>query len=167
MNDDTIAPLFRSLTHGVYVVGVASGSLRNAFTAAWVMQASFAPPILAVSVNPGHSSYSLLKASQAFTLNVLASGQLELARRFGQPASVDKLASVPWHADAGGAPVLNDALAWFDCRLAGECRAGDHVIVLGRVIGGEVVQPGSEPMNYRETGDMDGSSALYPKMLEP
>jgi len=40
---DSIAALFQRLTQGVYVVGVSDGQARNAFTAAWVMQASFNP----------------------------------------------------------------------------------------------------------------------------
>ena len=57
----SIAALFQRLTQGVYVVGVAHGEVRNAFTAAWVMQVSFDPLLLALSINPHHSSYGLLK----------------------------------------------------------------------------------------------------------
>ena len=57
----SIAPLFQRLTQGVYVVGVAHGGVRNAFTAAWVMQVSFDPLLLTLSINPHHSSYRLLK----------------------------------------------------------------------------------------------------------
>ena len=56
-----IAALFKRLTQGVYVVGVAHGEVRHAFTAAWVMQVSFDPLLLALSINPRHSSYRLLK----------------------------------------------------------------------------------------------------------
>jgi hypothetical protein len=40
---DSITALFQRLTQGVYVVGVASGELRNAFTTAWVMQCRSIP----------------------------------------------------------------------------------------------------------------------------
>jgi flavin reductase (DIM6/NTAB) family NADH-FMN oxidoreductase RutF len=53
----SIAPLFQRLTQGVYVIGVAHGEKRNAFTAAWVMQVSYDPLLLALSINPNHSSY--------------------------------------------------------------------------------------------------------------
>jgi len=43
----SVAALFQRLTQGVYVVGVAHGQVRNAFTAAWVMQVSFDPLLLA------------------------------------------------------------------------------------------------------------------------
>jgi flavin reductase (DIM6/NTAB) family NADH-FMN oxidoreductase RutF len=68
---DSIAALFQRLTQGVYVVGVAHGEVRNAFTAAWVMQVSFDPLLLALSINPHHSSYGLLKEGRAFSVNVL------------------------------------------------------------------------------------------------
>ena len=42
----SIAALFQRLTQGVYAVGVAHGAVRNAFTAAWVMQVSFDPLLL-------------------------------------------------------------------------------------------------------------------------
>jgi hypothetical protein len=40
--------------------------------------------------------------------------------------------------------------------------AGDHELALGRVIGGAVINDTAEPMTYAETGDLDGSSELYP-----
>ena len=93
---DSIAALFQRLTQGVYVVGVAHGEVRNAFTAAWVMQVSFDPLLLALSINPHHSSYGLLKEGRAFSVNVLKQGQLELAAHYGGPASPDKLALGQW-----------------------------------------------------------------------
>ena len=78
-----IADLFRRLTFGVYVVGVADDERRDAFTAAWVTQTSFEPLLLAVSVNPENASYPILRSGRSFTVNVLRQGQLELARRSG------------------------------------------------------------------------------------
>ena len=85
----SIAALFQCLTQGVYVVGVANGEMRDAFTAAWVMQASFDPLLLALSISPRHSSYGLLKEGRAFSINVLKKGQLDLADRYGRPARAD------------------------------------------------------------------------------
>jgi flavin reductase (DIM6/NTAB) family NADH-FMN oxidoreductase RutF len=56
-----VAALFQRLTQGVYVIGVASEEDRNAFTAAWVMQVSFDPLLLILSINPQHASHALLK----------------------------------------------------------------------------------------------------------
>ena len=159
---DSIAALFQCLTQGVYVVGVAHGQARNAFTAAWVMQVSFDPLLLALSINPQHSSYALLKQGGAFSVNVLKKGQLELAAHFGGPARTDKLALTEWTTGRTGAPLLREALAWFECQVEGEHPAGDHMLVLGKVIDGKLLDSEAEPMSYRQTGAMDGASELFP-----
>ena len=119
-----ISELFRRLTYGVYAIGVAAGEQRDAFTAAWVMQASFDPLLLALSINPHNASYQLLHAGGGFTVNVLRREQLDLARLLGTRSGrdEDKLAGVPWRPGRGGAPIFQEALAYFDCELAAACR---------------------------------------------
>jgi flavin reductase (DIM6/NTAB) family NADH-FMN oxidoreductase RutF len=162
-----IANLFRRLSAGVYVVGAAVGDRRDGFTAAWVMQVSFDPLLLALSINPHNASYELLHRGGGFTVNVLKQGQLELARRFGTRSGrdVDKLSGIDWRPGRSGAPILEQALAYFDCEVAGRHRAGDHELVLGRVVDGEVLDAEATPLTYGETGDMDGSTELYPRSL--
>lgn len=162
MRHDIVA-LFRQLTYGVYVIGVADGEQRNAFTAAWLMQVSFDPLLVTLSINPAHSSYRILTGGKTFSVNVLRDDQIELARRFGTPGQGNRLATVPWSVKATGAPVLTEALAYLDCELAYTCPAGDHDLVLGRVVDGAILMPDATPLTYRATGDMDGSSLLYPE----
>ena len=157
-----IARLVRSLTAGVYVVGVAEGEVRNAFTAAFVMQVSFDPLLLALSINPDHSSYGLLKRSGAFSINVLKKGQLELAAHFGGPASTNKLASMEWTPGQMGVPLLPQCLAWFECQVIAEYPAGDHVLILGKIIDGRLLDAKAEPLTYSDTGALDGAAALFP-----
>ncbi|MBA3260349.1 MAG: flavin reductase [Gemmatimonadales bacterium] len=162
-----IAELFRRVTLGLYVVGAADGERRDAFTAAWLTQVSFDPLLLALSVNPQNASHRLLHAGGGFTVSVLEETQQEVARHFGLSSGRDrdKLAGIAWRPGRRGAPVLRDALAWFECELAGAMPAGDHELVLGRVVDGGLLLPGARPLTYAATGDMDGSSALYPARL--
>ena len=161
---NSIEALFRRLSTGVYVVGAAHGDVRNAFTAAWVMQVSYDPLMVAVSINPQHATYPLVRASGALTVNVLKAGQLELARRFGTRSGrdEDKLAGTAWRPGKSGAPVLDEALAYFDCEVAHSVPAGDHDLIVARVIDGRIVDGTVAPMMYAETGELDGSSSLYP-----
>jgi flavin reductase (DIM6/NTAB) family NADH-FMN oxidoreductase RutF len=133
-----IAALCRRLTHGVYVIGVAHGAVHNAFTAAWVMPCSFDPLLLALAVHREHASYRPLVEGGAFAVSVLRVDQIALAAHFGQPEA-DKLTSIPWVVRRTGAPVLCDALAYFDCSLYGHQPAGDHELVLGRVVDGAIL----------------------------
>ena len=167
MTRENMVALFRRLSLGVYVVGVSDGERRDAFTAAWLMQASFDPLLLAVSINPANASYELLHASGWFTVNVLKQGQLELARHFGTHSGreQDKLARIRTRAGRAGTPILEEALAYFECELEGRTRAGDHELVLGRVADGRILDPKASPLTYADTGDMDGSSALYPEQF--
>ena len=164
---DDVAGLFRRLTLGVYAVGVTDGQRRDAFTAAWIMQASFNPLMLAVSINPDNASYELLHVTGSFTVNVLKQGQLELARRLGTRSGrdEDKLAGLRCRPGRLGSPILADALAYFECELMGRTRAGDHELVLGRVVDGRILDRDATPLTYAQTGDMDGSSSLYPPNL--
>jgi flavin reductase (DIM6/NTAB) family NADH-FMN oxidoreductase RutF len=157
------AALFRRRTVGVFGGGVARRAARDAFTAAWVTQVSFDPLLLVVSINPSNASYELLEGG-GFAVSVLQQGQLELARRFGTRSGrdEDKLAGIGWRPGRTGAPILDGALAYFDCQLAGRLPAGDHELVLGRVIDGRILDRAARPLTYADTGDMDGSAALYP-----
>ncbi len=151
--------VFKQLSHGVYVIAVSDGIHHNAFTAAWVMQVSFDPPLLAISINPAHYSYALLQSGGVCTVNVLEQKQLAIAEHFGQ-SRPDKMASFNWQQGLSSAPILADALAYFDCRVSHYTDAGDHKIVVCEVLAGAILRQG-KPLLYQQTADMDGSSELY------
>jgi flavin reductase (DIM6/NTAB) family NADH-FMN oxidoreductase RutF len=157
--------LFRRLTNGVYVIGVSHDGRSDAFTAAWLSQVSFNPLLLSLSVNPENFSYRLLKQSRIFAVSILKRSQLDLARHFGcqSGAHTDKLAGQRWRRGTLGAPVLVEAAAYLECRVVGTMPAGDHELILGQVTQGELLDPEAESLLYADTGDMDGSSALYPE----
>lgn len=156
---ENIDSLFKQISHGVYVIGVSDGERRNAFTAACVMQVSFNPPLLAISINPLHYSYQLLQAGGICTVNVLGQDQHAVAEHFGRPVK-DKMAGFPWQTGMTGAPILSASLAYFDCRISHYTDAGDHKIAVCHVIDAARLNEG-RPLLYSQTGDMDGSSALY------
>jgi flavin reductase (DIM6/NTAB) family NADH-FMN oxidoreductase RutF len=162
-----VADLFRRINAGVYVVGVVEGERRNAFTAAWLMQVSFDPLLLALSVNPGHASYPLLVGGGGFAVSVLSHDQIHLARHFGTRSGreADKLAGIAWRPGRTGAPILTEAVAWLECRLTERLPAGDHEIVIARPLAGELLRPDATPLTYADTGDLDRSRELYPPGL--
>ncbi len=74
---------FTALVHGVYVVTTRVGDKVNGMTAAWVSQVSLKPLLVMVSIAPARYSHTLIQESGVFAINVLASDQAELAKRFG------------------------------------------------------------------------------------
>lgn len=165
--ENPVKRLFMTLTQGVYAVGVVDDGRYNAFTASSVMQVSLQPPMVALAVNPGNASYPLLIAGGIFAVTVLQSDQAALADRFGNRSAKDddKLAGVAWHESVSGAPVLDEGLSYFDCRVISKLPAGDHVVILAEVTGGEFLQPRGRPLRYDELGDLDGSNELLPGRL--
>jgi flavin reductase (DIM6/NTAB) family NADH-FMN oxidoreductase RutF len=153
--------ILKNITQGVYVISVNHKGEKNAFTAAWVMQVSFDPLLICFSINPKHRSYSLLKKGNICCISVLNNQQFNIAVHFGQSIP-DKMSAYQWLETKSGAPALAESLAYFDCCVDNFSRAGDHEIVLCKVINAEIIAPG-EPMLYKDTDDMDSSSALYKK----
>src|SRR3954471_16428724 len=103
--------LFRRLTSGVYVITASHDGTSSGFTAAWLVQVSFEPLLVAVSINPGNATWQLIENSRGFVINVLDSNQQALARHFGLQSGrdVDKFAGVHT-ASRGGTRFLADAL---------------------------------------------------------
>jgi 3-hydroxy-9,10-secoandrosta-1,3,5(10)-triene-9,17-dione monooxygenase reductase component len=66
------------------------------------------------------------------TSNALADSHQEISAAFAVSGG-DKFSGVSWSTSANGSPVLEDVVAWIDCRLYAEHRGGDHSIVVGAV----------------------------------
>ncbi|WP_305909858.1 flavin reductase family protein [Methylomarinum sp. Ch1-1] len=157
---DHIDQLVRQITLGVYVIGVNNGTKQNAFTAAWVMQASFDPLLLCISINPEHYSWQLLQEGGICSVNVLGKHQYAIAEHFGASGLKDKMAGFRWHQAETGAPVLSESLAYFDCRVSHYADAGDHKLAVCEVVDAALLNNGPLLL-YNDTGDMDGSSEIY------
>lgn len=145
--------VLRMFTYGLYAVGVRDGDQVNAFTANWICQASFDPPMVMLAVENDGRSLAMLRRSGRFGVSVYESGQKELAGHFGRKSQThpDKLGSIPWQSGASGVPLLVDALGHLECVVRGELPAGDHTVFVGEVVEATVRRDG-EPLSQRETG---------------
>ena len=143
----------RGIVHGVYVIGVREGEKSNAFTATWITQVSFEPPLVAAGIRKDSISFRMIEASRVFTINLLSSGQKPLAQHFLKPAHLggDKLQGIGHRPGKTGAPVLDEAMAYLECRVKEIFPAGDHSLVLGEVVEAEFRRP-DEPLMLGETG---------------
>ncbi|MEM7500099.1 MAG: flavin reductase family protein [Pseudomonadota bacterium] len=108
--------------------GTPVGFTANSFTSV-----SLAPPILLVCLAHTAASYELFCASDTFAVNVLAAGQQDTAKVFATRGA-DKFANVAWSPGERGAPLIDGSLARFDCAIHERVTAGDHDILIGRVL---------------------------------
>lgn len=128
--------VLRTFTYGLYAVSCANEGEVNAFTANWLSQVSFEPPLIAVSIENASKSLPMILRSRVFTVNVLRSGDRELAGKLGKSAlkQPDKLDGITYELGENGCPILHDALAWVACRILHTMEAGDSTLVVGEVL---------------------------------
>ena len=163
---EEISSLLRRLTHGVYVIGVRDQNSINALTASWLMQVSFDPVMVALSINPQHRSWSILEQGKVFSINVLKNDQLDLAIHFGLPGEA-KLDSIDWRpGERTKTPILETTLAYCECIVATHIEAGDHRLVTAHVVNGAVLDHAARPLLYQSAAHLDGSESLFPDRFE-
>ena len=125
---------FGNFATGVTVVttldatGNPCGFTANSFTSV-----SIDPPLLLVSIAKTAFGCDVFTASRGFAVNILAQDQRDLSNRFAR-AGADKFADQVWHAGLSGSPIIDNVVAWFDCEHHEQVDAGDHIILIGRVL---------------------------------
>jgi flavin reductase (DIM6/NTAB) family NADH-FMN oxidoreductase RutF len=118
---------------GVTIVCARSNERYVGFTANSFSSASLDPPLILWTLSQRSSSLAAFESSPRYAVNVLAAGQVELARRFSRPHA-DRFASVPFRLGWSDAPLIDGCVAWFECRHHEKHRVGDHVLFIGEVM---------------------------------
>ncbi len=104
------------------------------FTCQSFVSLSIDPPYVAAAPARTSTSWPRIARSGAFCVNVLSEDQEELCRGFAVSGG-PKFDGVVWHPAPGtGSPVIEGSLAWIDCRVELVHDAGDHELILGRVL---------------------------------
>ena len=122
---------------GVSVVAARHGPLLAGMTANAIASISIDPPLLMASISRRAETHVAIVGSQSFAVSVLADDQRALADCFAQPTTAEKLkrfCDADWHEAETGSPILEGALAYFDCRLTARHDGGDHTIFLGEIM---------------------------------
>ena len=94
---------------------------------------SLDPPLILFSVAKECRSLHALSRASAYAVNVLRQDQDEISRRFARAMSA-KWADVRYRRGVSASPILESALAVFECEPYAQHDAGDHEIFVGRVI---------------------------------
>jgi flavin reductase (NADH) len=117
-------------------------------TATAVCSVSASPPLLLVCVDRESRTLPALLDRHAFIVNFMKSGRHLVCRRFASKTD-DKFDGFAWSESPAGLPVLaQDAGAWLECEIEHCVDAGDHMVVIGRVMHGSGPGPDHEPIVY-------------------
>jgi flavin reductase (DIM6/NTAB) family NADH-FMN oxidoreductase RutF len=156
MDETTKKEALRLFTYGLYAVTTGDSiepSEVGIFTANWLSQVSFDPPLVAVSVENDSFSLPVIQRTGRFAVNVFGDEQRELAGRLGKrhAKTPDKAVGLRLAPGATGCPLLLEALASVECQVVGQLPAGDSTLVLGRVVHAVMHRHG-EPLTMRAAG---------------
>ena len=136
---DALDPRALRRAFGAFATGVTITTTLDpegapvGFTANSFASVSLEPPLLLVCLAESASSCAAFRAAGRFAVNILSARQRALSTAFATRGA-DKFAGVSWRGARTGAPVLEGSVAWFDCRTHEIVPAGDHVILIGRVV---------------------------------
>ncbi len=158
MSDDKVKDALKMMPYGFYSITSCTTDDANAMVANWVTQASFTPRLIAIGLQKTCYTYGLLKKGGSFAVNIFAQEDSEAIMPYtkGRSRNPDKMKEARYtQAPVTGCPVLDGAAAYVECRVVNIVDVGgDHDIVVGEVVGGDVMKDVSaaETLALRDIG---------------
>lgn len=157
---------------GAFATGVAvitaqgPGGEAIGLTMSSFNSVSLDPPLVLFSVDRRAHSLAAMQAAEGYAVNILAQDQEHLSNRFAKALS-DKWAEVAHTLGHAEAPLIEGALAHFECVPYAEYDGGDHVIFVGRVVQFGAGEAGLEPLvffrgQYRALSSLDRHEPEWP-----
>lgn len=115
------------------VTSVRSDGSPVGITVSSFTSVSLEPALVLVCISEHAKALAAVRAASRFGLNILASHQEEFSSRFAGHLQ-DRFEDLAWHSGSTGVPLLCGVLATLECALERIVPAGDHQILIGRVL---------------------------------
>jgi 3-hydroxy-9,10-secoandrosta-1,3,5(10)-triene-9,17-dione monooxygenase reductase component len=148
VDDAQFRQLLGRFATGVAVITVAAPDGRpHGMTANSLASVSLRPPLVSLAIDHLAELHGLITRVDVFVANILSSHQEALARRFADPHD-DRFGGIGYSVSRTGGILLDGALAHIECARHHMVEAGDHFIVIGRVVGG-ATRDGRPLLYYR------------------
>ncbi len=121
---------------GIVVVACRTPAGLRGVTVSSFAAVSLAPPLVLFCIDRELESEALLRASGGYGISILSDRQELIAQRFAAAAPLmdDAFTGAPSFQRETGAPLLDGAVAWLDCRPEALHDGGDHTIFVARVV---------------------------------
>ena len=108
--------------------GSAYGMTVSAFASV-----SLQPPLVVMCIDHAASLHDTLANAPYFAVNILASTQEPIARRFAETGA-QRFEGIGYRNGENGVPILNDVLAFVECKRISSNEAGDHTVIIGETV---------------------------------
>lgn len=139
---------------GLFILTAGVGDEATGMLASWVQQCSFDPPLVFIAVKRDRHFSSVLKSEASFVVNIIATGHTKFLGHFGKGFGPAEAAfdGIDVQPSDQGIPILVGAAAHLECRVMQRFTAGDHDLVIGRVVGGRLHSDESPFVHVRKSG---------------
>jgi flavin reductase (DIM6/NTAB) family NADH-FMN oxidoreductase RutF len=135
MTDAALRKMRGLFASGVTAVTTAHENQLRGITISAFSSVSLDPPSVLICIAKDATMGEMIAASGIFAVNILSDDQEFLSERFAARAPIvnEKFDGVPYRTAVTGAPILEESIAWYDCRVTATHDGGDHTVFIGRV----------------------------------
>jgi len=140
------------ISYGLYIVSSGSKDYGNGYISNTVFQVTSNPPRFATCCNKDNHTAGLIESSGLFSVSVLqqdaGAGTIgTFGYKSGKETS--KLDGMDIRFGETGVPiVLNDAIAFLECRVKETIDVGTHLMFIGELVDAEVLENDKDPLTY-------------------
>jgi 3-hydroxy-9,10-secoandrosta-1,3,5(10)-triene-9,17-dione monooxygenase reductase component len=149
IDPDEFRHVLGHLPTGVTVLTAEGAAGPTGMTTNSVTSVSLDPPLILVCPAKSSTTWPSIHEAGSFCVNVMGRDHAQLTRRFARKG-VDRFDGVAVSPRPTG-PALRDAVAWIECEIHAEHDAGDHTIVVARVLAIEAASA-SDPLVFFRGG---------------
>lgn len=124
------------IPNALALVGARSGDTWNGMTTSWITQLSMEPVLVGIGVDNKAVTHRLISESGVFTVNLWSPEDTRVFVKFSKPARKEgmTLNDRPIREGVTGAPVFEDAIAWFECEVRQSLDLGTHTLFIGEIV---------------------------------
>ena len=152
IDPDTFRSVLGRFATGVTVITTrGEDGLDYGMTASAFSSLSLNPPLVLVCIAHDASMFPVIRGAPHFTVNVLAADQEALSRRFAAK-DPNRFDGVGYTRGKFGPALLDEALAYLECRVAHQIPGGDHTIFVGEVESATAAAGAAKPLLYYRGG---------------
>jgi len=140
------------ISYGLYIVSSGSEKYGNGFISNTVFQVTSEPPKFAACCNKDNHTASVIQSTGCFSVSVLHSDTAPgIFGTFGYKSGKDinKMEGMEIRYGETGVPiVLNEAIAFLECRVVETYDVGTHLMFIGELVQSDVLDETMDPITY-------------------
>lgn len=143
---------FFKISYGLYVVSSVKGNKLNGYVSNTVFQVTAEPAKFAIACSKNNYTADLIQQSCVFGVSALKKEcRSEIIGTFGYKSGrdIEKFSGFQYRKGKTGTPLLiEDVLAWFECEVEQTIDVGTHLLFIGKVLDGDLLDSSGEPLTY-------------------